>query len=173
MGLRLAVHATAGIADGQADIGTWRQRGEVVDRTAGQFDLGRFDRERSALRHGIPRIDDEIDQNLFKLGLVGSELPVRLVELGDEANVLADQAAQQTFQVRDSGIDREDFRVQRLFATECEQLSDQRRGPFPGFQRFFGLSTKGVLRAEFRQEDLTVAHDDGQEIIEVMRDPSG
>ena len=45
MGLCLAAHATAGIADGQLDIGAWRQRGEVVDRTAGQFDLGRFDGE--------------------------------------------------------------------------------------------------------------------------------
>ena len=60
-----------------------------------------------------------------------------------------------------------------MFATKREQLSDQRRGLFAGLQCFFNLSAKGVLRAEFRQEDLAVAHDDGQEIIEVMRDPSG
>jgi hypothetical protein len=30
-----------------------------------------------------------------------------------------------------------------------------------------------MLRAEFRREDLAVAHDDGEEIVKVMRDPSG
>jgi hypothetical protein len=92
----------------------------VIDRTAGQFDLGRFNCERPPLRHGIPRVDDEIDQDLFKLGLVGSQPPIRRVEFGDEVDVLADEAPQQAFQVRDSGIEREDFRVQRLFPTKRE-----------------------------------------------------
>jgi len=122
----------------------------VVDRTAGQFDLGRFDRERSALRHGIPRIDDEIDQNLFKLGLIGAQPSVRLIEFTDELDTLADETAQQTLQTRDSGIERQNFWVQRLFAAEREQLTNQRRGPFAGLQCLLDLSSKGVLRAEFR-----------------------
>ena len=173
MGLGLAVHATAGIADGQPDIGTLRQRSEVVDRTTDQFDLSRFDRERSTLRHGIPRVDDKIDQNLLKLGLVGAQPPIRLIELTDEPDIVANEAAQHGFQTHDRGIERQNFGVQRLFTAEREQLPNQRRGPFAGLQGFFDLSAKGVLRTELCQEDLTVAHDDGQEIIEVMCNPSG
>src|SRR5437016_10427033 len=150
MGLCLAVHATTGIADGQADIGTWRQRGEVVDRTAVQFDLGRFDRERSALRHGIPRVDDEIDQNLFKLGLIGAQPSFRRIEFTDELDTLADETAQQTLQTRDSGIERQNFWVQSLFAAEREQLTNQRRGAFAGLQCLLDLSSTGALRAEVR-----------------------
>ena len=105
--------------------------------------------------------------------MVGAQPPDRRIECADELDALADKTAQQTFQTRDHGIERQNFRVHRLFGAECEELSDQRRGPFSGLQHFFGLSAKGVLRTEFRQEDLAVAHDDSQEIIEVMRNPSG
>src|SRR5262245_50986056 len=172
MGLCLAVHATTGVANNQPDIVTWRQRSEVVDRTAGQFDLGRFNRERSTLRHGIPCIDDEIDQHLFKLSLVSAQSPVLRIESAYKLDVLADEAAQQTLQTRDSGVERQNFRIQRLFTAEREQLPNQRRGPIAGLQCLFDLSTKRMLRAEFRQEDLTITHDDGQEIIEVVRNPS-
>ena len=97
MGLGLAIHATAGIANGQPDIRTLRQGGEVVDRTADQFDLSRFDRERPALRHRIASIDDEIDQDLFKLSLVSAQPSVRRIEFAHELDILADEAAQQAF----------------------------------------------------------------------------
>src|SRR5215813_11162639 len=60
-----------------------------------------------------------------------------------------------------------------MFAAEREQLPDQRCSPFASFQCLFYLSTEQVLRTQFGQEDLAIAHDNGQEIIEIMRDPSG
>ena len=104
--------------------------------------------------------------------MIGAQSSVRRIEFTDELDTLADETTQQTLQTRDSGIERQNSGVQRLLAAEREQLPNQRRGPFAGLQCFFDLSAKGVLSAEFRQENLAVAHDDSQEIIEVMRDPS-
>ena len=56
--------------------------------------MGGFDRQRSALRHGITRIDDEVGQDLFKLRLICTEPGVGRVESDIPATAIPEPLAQ-------------------------------------------------------------------------------
>ena len=53
-------------------------------------------------------------------------------ECHDEVDVLADQAAEHLFELRDEEVDVQDVRLQHLATAEREQLTREGRSPFAG-----------------------------------------
>ena len=90
-----------------------------------------------------------------------------------EDDVLADQASQHRAGVGDDGVQVEDARLQQRLAAEAEQLSRERRGPFArlanGPRRGPGHGTQLLVG----QQQFTVAVDQRQQVVEVVRHATG
>ena len=58
-------------------------------------------------------------------------------------------------------------------AAEGEQLLGQRGGPLPGLPDFLRVFSERIAWRHAQLDVFTVADDDSQEIVEIMRDPAG
>ena len=99
--------------DREHDVAAGRR--PEVEAGVGGVDLGVLgaDRQRAALGHGVPRVDDEVDDDLLDLSRVGADAAERRVELGHEADVLADQPREHARGFRDERVDVEHASARR------------------------------------------------------------
>ena len=82
-------HAGAGIADGQHNILTRQHADVLAGIFAVEFGAGGFDRQTAALRHGVTRIHDQIDQHLFDLSGIGLDFFQRRIQFCRQHDVFA------------------------------------------------------------------------------------
>ena len=77
------------------------------------------------MRHGVPCVDREVDQDL--LGLTPVEPDLRQVRCREqlEVNILADQSPQQPLHVREDVVQVDHLRADDLFPGKGEQLPRQ------------------------------------------------
>jgi hypothetical protein len=83
-----------------------------------------------------------------------------------------DGPAQHVLHLRDEVVQRRRLEVQHLLPAEREELAGERGGRFPGFPDLPELGRPGVSGLRAGEEDVAVADDDGQQVVEVVRDPS-
>jgi len=98
--------------------------GLVEHRSAG------LDRHGAAVGHGVPRIDDEVDEDLVKLAGVGAQLAGGWVELDDQRQILPDESAEHRFDGPDGFVEIQDLGADDLLAAEGEELLGQGGRPF-------------------------------------------
>src|ERR1035438_6458806 len=72
MALGFFVHALTGVAEGEADVLSVRQ---VPGEPRAAIDIGGFDGQVAARRHGIAGIDGKIEEDLVHLPRVGEDVP--------------------------------------------------------------------------------------------------
>ena len=122
-GLSFAVHALAGVADGDHDVGAVLD--ESIFRAVGvvEGDAGGANADFAAVGHGVFGVDDEIHDDLFELSGVGAGAADRGSEAGGEFDIFADERAEETFHVGDDGVDVDDLEFKMLFAAEGEELA--------------------------------------------------
>jgi hypothetical protein len=137
-----------------------------------QSDLFQFNRQRAALRHGVPGVDAEIHQHLLDLGGVGQHgagFPGGAGLDGDGAgeNLMGDAFH---FMNEMLGIQHDPLTFQA--AGEQEHLADD-IGPAggTGFQRLQQSQLSRFLRAFLEQ--LHGHHDGGQHIVQIMGQAAG
>ncbi len=124
VGLGLLVHAGPGVGHFQQHEAAGRG---PRARLSGRFlhILG-LDAQRPAVRHGVARIDHQIQDDLFELPRVGF-YPVQLgIQNKRELDVLLDQAAEHFVQIADGLVDIEDHGLDHLLAAEHQQLAGER-----------------------------------------------
>ena len=137
-----------------------------------QVDVGRLDGQSPAIRHGILGIDREVGDDLLDLRGVGPHRARRARHHG-ELDVLADQAPEHGHQPRHDGGQVEDARLEHLLAAEREELPREPRGSLRGLlDQLHGVApgSGGLERVE---QELRAAADDGQDVVEVVRDAAG
>ena len=134
--------------------------------------MRRLDRHRPASRHRVARVDREIDDHLLELSRIGADRTELGVEHRQQLDVLADQAPQHHVHVGDDGVEVEHPGLQDLPAAEREQLPGERRGARGGLLDLLGVASQArvVLAGD---EELAVAGDGGQQVVEVVRDATG
>ena len=98
--------------------------------------------------------------------------PSGWIRSDDQLDVFPDEAPEHTFYISHDGIQPENFWFQGLLSAEGHELPNQGRGPLPAFCISSILARIGLPR-EVPQEDLAVAHDHGQQIVEIMREAPG
>ena len=124
-------------------------------------------------RHGVARIDDEIDDHLLELVEVGLHLPQVAAVHDVELDRLADQPAQQHLQFRQHVVELQHLRPQRLAAREGEQLPHQARRAIGVLLDLHDVLEGRVGRAVIGEQEVGIADDRGQHVVEVVRDAAG
>ena len=135
-----------------------------------QFHIRRLDGELAPFRHGVAGIDDEVHQDLLDLSGIGLQPPQLLIKDGDEIDILSDETSEHLSQIVHDGIQVDHFRLQHLTPAERQKLSGQCAGLFTGLLDGVQFPANRIGFAHIRQQDLRISRDDGQQIVEVMRD---
>ena len=153
---------------------------DVARRHAGQAEAARLlgrdvagaDRELAAVRHGVARVDGEVHDHLLELVHVGLDEPEVAPVLEVELDALAEEAPQQHRQVRQDLAEVEDLGPQRLAAREREQLAHEARRPVGVLLDLHDVLEGRIGRAVVGQQEVRVADDGLQHVVEVVRDPA-
>ena len=136
-------------------------------------DIGGADGQGAAIRHGVARVDGEIDDDLLELALIDLD-EAEVAAMHDlELDVLADEAAQQMRQIRERVGDVEDARLQGLLAREGQQLAHQIGGAVGVLLDLHDVGEGRVARPEAQQQKIAKADHRGEQIVEIMRHAAG
>ena len=92
---------------------------------------------------------------------------------GPEFDVFADEPLQQPFHPSDDRIDVDRLEVDDLFAAEGEKAVREVGGPFGRAEDLLHVGAKGIVRRQLHQEQVAVADDRRQDIVEVVGDAAG
>ena len=138
----------------------------------GQVHVRRLERELAALGHGVPRVHREVHEDLLELSGVGLHGTRVRRETGAQLDVLAEQAAEHLLKVAHQGPDVDHARLQDLLPAEREQLSREAGGPVGGLANFGDILVTGVAGAQIFEEQVRVAGDRGENVVEVVSDPA-
>src|ERR1700676_833832 len=129
------VHSAAGVRDFQQNIvahvyGEWI----APDKLLIHVEVRSGERQLAPLRHGVPCIDREVEDNLFDLAFVRPDPCQPSIKISSEFDVFADQALQHLPHVLDHGIQIENLWIQNLLTAESKKLARKRCGTVTGFQ---------------------------------------
>ena len=169
----LGGHASAGVANGDEHILAGHEAGPGGLRLV-QHGVGGLDDELAAIRHGIARVDHEVEHRVLELVAVGVGLPQFVGQNGLEPDRLAEAAPQKLRHAGHQLVGVELRRRERLLAGKGEQLLDQRGGAPAALlgarQIFFDFD---VALGEAPRREIEAADDNGEHVVEVVRDAAG
>ena len=120
--------------------------------------------------HRVAGVDGQVHQHLLDLRRVDADAPEGGVEPRHDLDVLAEERPQHARGVRDEGVEVDDLRLQHLLAAEGEELAHEARGPLGGAHDVLHLAQARVVRVEAPAQQLAVAHDHREQVVEVVGD---
>src|SRR3546814_112847 len=112
-------HAGAGVGDAGLDIGPRRQLPRAEPDVPGRYP------QPAAVRHGVPRIDRQVQDRGLELPRIDPAGPEIRLQLQHDLDRLADGAPQQLVEFVDQPVAADGFGTQALAAGEGEQLAGQ------------------------------------------------
>ena len=132
--------------------------------------IGRLDGQPAAVRHGVARVDGEVQEHLLDLtgiGRHGSE-----VRRGhrDELDRLAEEPIEHRVQAADDAVDVEHGGREHLLSAEGQELARERRRLVGGLADPLGIDAERVLGGQPPQDEVAVAADDHEQVVEVVSD---
>jgi hypothetical protein len=137
------------------------------------------DVDRAAGRHGVARVDHEVEQDLFDLPGVGSDGPRMFSEIRPDLDVRADCAPEQLLDARQHGVEVYDLRLNDFCTGEREELPGEARGAVAGLNDLQQVTVQCspvpvCLCGGFDVSDTHggVPEDDAQQVVEVVCDPA-
>ena len=84
----------------------------------------------------------------------------------------ADEATQHRVDLADAGVEREHARLEHLTSAERQQLAGQAGGPLARVADLLDVSPDRIVGAELLQDQIAVAQDAGEQVVEVVGDPA-
>src|SRR5262252_1755544 len=118
MGLCFFIHPQTVVGDGKHDVTAGHGAKVTLRVRIIQFDVCRFQSNRSAIWHRITRVDHEIENHLLDLSRIGLDRAQIFSGDRDHFDVFADQPAQHFLRVPHQCVEVEDFGLHHLFSTE-------------------------------------------------------
>ena len=132
-----------------------------------------LDHELAAARHRVARVDGEIEDHVFDLRGIDQRRPQAVAERKLDRDILAERALQDRGGARDDLVEVDVARLQRLLAREGEHALGELRAARGRFvDRLHDRRELRILPDRIRQQ-LGHADDDGQQIVEIVRDAAG
>ena len=158
LSLSSLVDADAGVAHADADVGLSIELG-----------IGGDDTDLPTSRQRIPRVENQVDQGLFHLRRIdqyGAELRLKLRLQGDLG---AQQALQHGLELLHGGVERDHAGAEQLSPAEGEKLAGEACRPVPRISDLLDVRAYRVARPKLLQDQVTIAQDSSQQIVEVVR----
>ena len=116
--------------------------------------VARRDGQRAAVRHGVARVVDDVDETRLELGRIGDDRPDVVRQIERDLDVLAERAAEELADPGDELVDVDALRLQRLAAGEGEEALGQIGAAQRRIEGFAGkLRRLGVSCVAARLED--------------------
>ena len=136
-------------------------------------DIARADGQGAAVRHRIARIDDQVQQYVIELVRVDHGTAEVVCDLGDHAGAGGEHAARHIVHLAQqvAGIDH--HRLQRLAAREREQVRSELGAALDARQRHLDPRQRRLVQVAGQLEQLQVAADDLQHIVEIVGHAAG
>ena len=126
------------------------------------------------LRHGIARVDREVENGELELIGIGKRPPDAAAEHRLDRDLLAQGAPEQVGHAGDQAAKVERLRIERLLTRKGQQPLGQRLGAARAAHGVVGRSLKprdvDFAAAQVALQGFEVADDDGEKIVEVMGD---
>src|SRR6266540_5658069 len=138
-----------------------------------QFDVRSLDRQFASFRHRIAGIDGQVQDDLFDLPWIHLDETQSRLQDGFQKDVLAEQRLEHSLKVRHHGIQVQHFQLQNLQAAEGQKLACQGCGPPTRFLDLLDVLASKEIGSEAVEHKFTVAVNDRQQVVEVMRDAAG
>lgn len=126
-----------------------------------------------AARHRVLGVEGEVDDRRFELPGIGEGGPEAALQLGRDLDILAQGAPQELAHAEDQRVAVDLDRMQRLAAAEGEKALRQFGAALAGRQDRIDQALEIGPRLQRFREDVAIADDDGQQIVEVMGDAAG
>ena len=165
---RLLIDAGARVAHRQRHVWTGIHRGVGPRKGFCERHIGGFNGELAALRHGIPGVDGQVHDDLFHLSWVGLHAPQGCLEQRYPLDVLTDQAPQHLVHVGHDRVEVDDLGLQNLLSAQCQKLLSKGCGAVGGRLDGFDARPQGIRLADAGENQLAVAPNHGQQIVEIV-----
>ena len=166
-------HAHTGIGDRQHHIEPGLDGGSGLHGVGIDHHVARFDHQLAAARHGVGRVYRQVQQYLLYLARVRLDASERFAGAEGELDVFVDQPLQQFVHIGDQRIHVEDGGFKRLAPAERQHLARQRRRTVGGLADLLPAAMQGILFRQAVDNQLGVALDDREKVIEVVGDTAG
>ena len=129
--------------------------------------------ELAAVRHGVARIDREIDHDLFELRQVDLDRPQ--VSGKSRINVTRSPIRRRSSIVRSLRVSYRSSACGRkvCLRRDAQQLPHQSRGASRVLLHLDDVLERGIVGLCAFQEEVGRHHDGGQRVVEVVRDAAG
>ena len=171
MSERLGGHSRAGIVHRQQGVraghrllegSCWGARG-VYQRG------GRLDPDRPTGRHRVPRVQHEIQENLFELTRVGPDRTNSRIERQRERRQLSQRTLENRLEARDGRVEIDDLRLENLAPAVGEKLTGNGRGSLGSPPNVLDVLARVVV-ANLMQQKARGAENDGHLIVDLVGD---
>src|SRR6185312_448274 len=163
----------AGVAHREQNVRTGAGARRKHWRILIEIDVAGLDDQPAALRHGVARVDDQVQDDLLDLSAVGAHEPERLGQIRDELDILGQEPRQHLLEIVGEGAQVEDLGLEHLPAAERQQLTGEARGAVGGAQNLAEPVRQILVAAMVGAQQLTVGDDGGEQVVEVVRDTAG
>ncbi len=121
----------------------------------------------------VARIDHQVQHGGLELGRVGIRRRQAWLDLDVEIDLLAERAAEQGGALADAFADIDLFDQQRLPAREGEQAGGELGAALGRGLDAGEIALRPLVGPEPAAEQREVADDDGEQVVEIMRDAAG
>jgi len=170
--LGVRIHSVPGVGDGQQHVGA-RLQGLSVDVLLVHLGMRGFQGKLASLRHGVAGVDHQVHDDLLDLRGIGFHRARLRREHRFQLNVFADQALEHRIHRGDDVVEVQDLQPLFVSAAEGEQLVGERRRAMPRLFDLIEIFLERVVEGDAVQRDFAPSDDDGQKVVEVMRDTAG
>ena len=128
------------------------------------------DRHRALLLDCVARVDREVHDHAFELRGARPNLARLRLQLDAQGDLRAERSTQQRLELTHHLARVDHCRLDRLAARESEELLDQVRTALARVARRFDLFEYLRPVAKLLRDQVEVAHEHGQQIVEVVSD---
>ncbi len=123
--------------------------------------------------HGVPGIGGEVHQHLFDLAPVGDQHEIFFGQCSSQLDVFPDDPGQERLELPDAIVDIECPRLHLLLAAEGEETLGQGCRPLRRPQDLVDIVPVGAVLANPHLQEIGVADDRRQDVVEIMGYTSG
>ena len=118
-------HSRPRIADGDHDVLARHDFSPAGGVLVVRGDVGRRNRQRAPVGHGLVSVDSKVHEDEVQLGSVSRDIPKSGSQLRDELDVFTDKSAQRRAHFLDQIVQVDNCGCNDLLAGKCQELTGQ------------------------------------------------